>query len=92
MLYWMIYTVDILCSCIYAVALRLENAFYELAQAYYHAEARRVKSHRDFLNKTTHQVIAAELLSLLHFVSKLSYISSPPQCSVAADIGQLMLK
>jgi len=34
----------------------LENAFYELSQSYYHAEARRVKSHRDFLNKTTHQV------------------------------------
>lgn len=35
---------------------RLENAFYEQAQAYYHQEARKVKSHKDFLNKTTHQV------------------------------------
>nr|KAG5709256.1 hypothetical protein BaRGS_018008 [Batillaria attramentaria] len=35
--------------------IRLENAFYELAQSYYHTEARRVKSHKDFLNKTTHQ-------------------------------------
>lgn len=35
---------------------RLENAFYELAQSYYHTEARKVKSHKDFLNKTTHQV------------------------------------
>lgn len=37
--------------------IRLENAFYELAQSYYHAEARKVKSHRDFLNKTTHQLL-----------------------------------
>jgi len=44
------------CSLVHDV-LRLENAFYELSQSYYHAEARRVKSHRDFLNKTTHQVM-----------------------------------
>lgn len=35
---------------------RLENAFYEHAQTYYHNEIRRVKSHKEFLNKTTHQV------------------------------------
>ena len=34
--------------------VRLENAFYELAQNYYHQEIRGVKSHRDYLNKTTH--------------------------------------
>ncbi len=34
--------------------LRLENAFYELAQNYYHQEIRGVKAHRDYLNKTTH--------------------------------------
>ncbi len=33
---------------------RLEGAFYELAQNYYHQEIRAVKSHRDYLNKTTH--------------------------------------
>lgn len=33
---------------------RLETAFYELAQNYYHQEIRGVKAHRDFLNKTTH--------------------------------------
>ena len=33
---------------------RLETAFYELAQNYYHQEIRNVKSHRDYLNKTTH--------------------------------------
>ncbi len=35
---------------------RLENAFYELTQTYYHTEARKVKAHKEFLNKTTHQV------------------------------------
>lgn len=40
---------------------RLENAFYEHAQTYYYTEIRRVKSHKEFLNKTTHQV------TLLHF-------------------------
>ncbi|XP_071508821.1 trafficking protein particle complex subunit 11-like [Diadema antillarum] len=37
--------------------IRLENAFYELTQAYYHGEARRVKAHKEFLNKTTHQLL-----------------------------------
>ncbi|KAL5018539.1 hypothetical protein ScPMuIL_004261 [Solemya velum] len=37
--------------------IRLENAFYEMGQSYYHGEARKVKSHRDFLNKTTHQLL-----------------------------------
>jgi len=36
---------------------RLENAFFELAQTYYHTEARRVKAHKEFLNKTTHQLL-----------------------------------
>eukprot|EP00096_Caligus_rogercresseyi_P005662 TRINITY_DN21630_c0_g1_i1.p1 TRINITY_DN21630_c0_g1~~TRINITY_DN21630_c0_g1_i1.p1 ORF type:complete len:1144 (-),score=382.67 TRINITY_DN21630_c0_g1_i1:80-3382(-) len=35
-------------------ASKLENAFYELSQNYYHQEIRNVKSHRDHLNKTTH--------------------------------------
>ena len=37
--------------------IRLENAFYDLAQTYYHTECRRVKSHKEFLNKTTHQLL-----------------------------------
>ena len=37
--------------------IRLENAFYELALTYYHTECRRVKSHKEFLNKTTHQLL-----------------------------------
>ncbi|CAG2258149.1 TRAPPC11 [Mytilus edulis] len=35
----------------------IRECFYELAQSYYHSEARKVKSHRDFLNKTTHQLL-----------------------------------
>ena len=34
--------------------VRLENAFYELAQNYYHQEIRGIKAHKDYLNKTTH--------------------------------------
>jgi len=52
----LVHTQCAMCSPV-RVVWRLENAFYELAQTYYHAEARRVKSHRDFLNKTTHQVM-----------------------------------
>lgn len=37
--------------------VRLETAFYDLAQNYYHTEAKNVKSHRDHLNKTTHQYL-----------------------------------
>ncbi|XP_047675733.1 trafficking protein particle complex subunit 11 isoform X1 [Tachysurus fulvidraco] len=37
--------------------IRLENAFYEHAQTYYYNEIRRVKSHKEFLNKTTHQLL-----------------------------------
>uniref|UniRef100_A0A8C4PYM1 Trafficking protein particle complex subunit 11 n=1 Tax=Eptatretus burgeri TaxID=7764 RepID=A0A8C4PYM1_EPTBU len=37
--------------------IRLENAFYELSQGYYHAEARKVKSHKELLNRTTHQLL-----------------------------------
>lgn len=40
----------------YVLIFRLENAFYEHAQTYYYTEIRRVKSHKEFLNKTTHQV------------------------------------
>ncbi|EDO31414.1 predicted protein [Nematostella vectensis] len=35
----------------------LENAFYELGQSYYHGEGRRVKAHKEFLNKSTHQLL-----------------------------------
>lgn len=37
--------------------VRLEKAFYELAQTYYHNEAKLVKSHKEYLNKNTHQYL-----------------------------------
>lgn len=42
---------------LFGYTIRLENAFYEQAQSYYHTEARRVKAHKEFLNKTTHQLL-----------------------------------
>nr|XP_002733772.1 PREDICTED: trafficking protein particle complex subunit 11-like [Saccoglossus kowalevskii] len=42
---------------LFGYTIRLENAFYELAQGYYHMEARKVKAHKEFLNKTTHQLL-----------------------------------
>ncbi|XP_049939900.1 trafficking protein particle complex subunit 11 isoform X1 [Schistocerca serialis cubense] len=42
---------------LHGYTIRLENAFYDLAQAYYHHEARNVKGHREQLNKTTHQYL-----------------------------------
>ncbi|RZF39728.1 hypothetical protein LSTR_LSTR011137 [Laodelphax striatellus] len=42
---------------LHGYTLRLENAFYELAQSYYQAEIRHIKSHREHLNKTTHQYL-----------------------------------
>ncbi|XP_067935150.1 trafficking protein particle complex subunit 11-like [Watersipora subatra] len=37
--------------------IRLENAFYELAQNYFTTSIRRVQAHRDYLNRTTHQML-----------------------------------
>lgn len=37
--------------------IRLENAFYDIAQNYYHYEMKAVKQHREHLNKTTHQYL-----------------------------------
>lgn len=45
-----------LLNFLFLFLFRLENAFYEHAQTYYYTEIRRVKSHKEFLNKTTHQV------------------------------------
>ncbi|XP_066936238.1 trafficking protein particle complex subunit 11-like [Clytia hemisphaerica] len=36
---------------------RLEGAFYEIAQAYYTAEAKYVKQHKELLNKSQHQLL-----------------------------------
>ncbi|KAL3269164.1 hypothetical protein HHI36_008247 [Cryptolaemus montrouzieri] len=38
-------------------AIRLENAFYEFGQNYYHSEAKIIRSHKDHLNKNTHQYL-----------------------------------
>ncbi|XP_071849056.1 trafficking protein particle complex subunit 11-like isoform X2 [Apostichopus japonicus] len=51
--------------------IRLENAFYELAQAYYHTEARRVKAHKEFLNKTTHQLLFVRHAFKVAFLNEL---------------------
>ena len=40
---------------------RLENAFLEMSQSYYTTNIRRVKGHRDYLNRSTHQVITCHL-------------------------------
>ncbi|XP_069669154.1 trafficking protein particle complex subunit 11 [Periplaneta americana] len=50
---------------------RLENAFYDLAQNYYHHEARNIKSHRDHLNKTTHQYLFVRHLFKMGFLNEL---------------------
>ncbi|PNF36899.1 Trafficking protein particle complex subunit 11 [Cryptotermes secundus] len=50
---------------------RLENAFYDLAQNYYHHEARNIKSHRDHLNKTTHQYLFVRHLFKIGFLNEL---------------------
>lgn len=38
-------------------AIRLENAFFEFAQTYYHNKAKKVKSHKEHLNKNSHQYL-----------------------------------
>ncbi|KAJ8983242.1 hypothetical protein NQ317_011651 [Molorchus minor] len=38
-------------------AVRLENAFYEFSQSIYHNEAKHVKSHKEHLNKNSHQYL-----------------------------------
>ncbi|KAM7417076.1 hypothetical protein PAMA_016943 [Pampus argenteus] len=51
--------------------VRLENAFYEHAQTYYYTEIRRVKSHKEFLNKTTHQLLFVRHQFKIAFFSEL---------------------
>ncbi|XP_043918491.1 trafficking protein particle complex subunit 11 [Protopterus annectens] len=51
--------------------IRLENAFYEHAQTYYYSEIRRVKSHKEFLNKTTHQLLFVRHQFKIAFFSEL---------------------
>ncbi|KAH0616126.1 hypothetical protein JD844_027010 [Phrynosoma platyrhinos] len=51
--------------------IRLENAFYEHAQTYYYTEIRRVKSHKEYLNKTTHQLLFVRHQFKIAFFSEL---------------------
>ncbi|XP_044153344.1 LOW QUALITY PROTEIN: trafficking protein particle complex subunit 11 [Bufo gargarizans] len=51
--------------------IRLENAFYEHAQTYYYSEIRRIKSHKEFLNKTTHQLLFVRHQFKIGFFSEL---------------------
>ncbi|XP_063046712.1 trafficking protein particle complex subunit 11 [Engraulis encrasicolus] len=51
--------------------IRLENAFYEHAQTYYYTEIRRVKSHKEFLNRTTHQLLFVRHQFKIGFFSEL---------------------
>ncbi|KAI4461549.1 hypothetical protein MML48_5g00016715 [Holotrichia oblita] len=52
-------------------AVRLENAFYDFAQNYYHVEARNIKSHREHLNKTTHQYLFVRHQFKMGFLNEL---------------------
>ncbi|XP_075053267.1 trafficking protein particle complex subunit 11 [Mixophyes fleayi] len=51
--------------------IRLENAFYEHAQTYYYTEIRRIKAHKEFLNKTTHQLLFVRHQFKIAFFSEL---------------------
>ncbi|XP_049876792.1 trafficking protein particle complex subunit 11 [Pectinophora gossypiella] len=51
--------------------IRLENAFYDIAQNYYHHETKNIKQHRDHLNKTTHQYLFVRHQFKLGFLNEL---------------------
>ena len=57
-----------------SLRFRLENAFYELSQNYYTTNIRRVKSHRDYLNRSTHQVCLDITTNSTHNSRIISYI------------------
>ncbi|KAJ8917803.1 hypothetical protein NQ315_010709 [Exocentrus adspersus] len=52
-------------------AIRLENAFYEFAQTYYHNEAKNVKSHKEHINKNTHQYLFVRHQFKMGFLNEL---------------------
>nr|XP_022918044.1 trafficking protein particle complex subunit 11 [Onthophagus taurus] len=52
-------------------AIRLENAFYDLGQTFYHQEARNIKSHREHLNKSTHQYLFVRHQFKMGFLNEL---------------------
>lgn len=51
--------------------VRLDSAFNELAQNYYHLEARNVKSHKEHLNKNTHQYLLVRHQFKMGFLNEL---------------------
>ncbi|KAL4704139.1 hypothetical protein ACJJTC_012955 [Scirpophaga incertulas] len=51
--------------------IRLENAFYDIAQNYYHHETKNIKQHKDHLNKTTHQYLFVRHQFKLGFYNEL---------------------
>lgn len=50
---------------------RMESAFFELSKVYYQQELKTVKSHRDNLNKTTHQLLFVRHQFKMAFLSEL---------------------
>lgn len=59
---------------------RLEKAFYELALSYYQHEIKHVKSHKDHLNKTTHQYL------FVRHAFKMGFFYEMKQDSLAARV------
>ncbi|KAK5645307.1 hypothetical protein RI129_006607 [Pyrocoelia pectoralis] len=51
--------------------IRLENAFYDLAKNFYYLEAKNIKSHREHLNKTTHQYLFVRHQFKMGFLNEL---------------------
>ncbi|XP_050682562.1 trafficking protein particle complex subunit 11 [Leptidea sinapis] len=51
--------------------IKLENAFYDIAQNYYHHETKNIKQHRDHLNKTTHQYLFVRHQFKLGFLNEM---------------------
>lgn len=70
--------------------LRLEKAFLELAQGYYHQAIRAVKAHRDQLNKTTQQYLMVRHLFKIGFLSELKQDSHNAHKSYAQAYSQLL--
>uniref|UniRef100_A0A1B6BYJ1 Trafficking protein particle complex subunit 11 n=1 Tax=Clastoptera arizonana TaxID=38151 RepID=A0A1B6BYJ1_9HEMI len=70
--------------------LRLENAFYELAQSYYQQEIRHVKSHREHLIKTTHQYLFVRHQFKMAFLSELKQDNRTAQMQYSQAYSNLL--
>ncbi|RZC34292.1 trafficking protein particle complex subunit 11 [Asbolus verrucosus] len=74
-------------------AVRLESAFYEFAQNYYHTEIKNVRSHKEHLNKTSHQYLFVrhqfkmgflyELKQDIHTAHKLMFTLNLPRDAIS---------